>query len=45
MEKAFLIQRLRDHGWSVSETAKALAMPRSNLYKRIEKYGISREEQ
>jgi transcriptional regulator of acetoin/glycerol metabolism len=26
----------------VSETARKLNMPRSNLYKKIEKYGIAR---
>jgi two-component system nitrogen regulation response regulator NtrX len=27
----------------VSETARALKMPRSNLYKKIERYGLKRE--
>jgi transcriptional regulator of acetoin/glycerol metabolism len=26
----------------VSETARKLSMPRSNLYKKIEKYGLER---
>jgi two-component system nitrogen regulation response regulator NtrX len=42
-EKSFLIQKLREHDWNVSETARAIKMPRSNLYKKIERYGISRE--
>jgi two-component system nitrogen regulation response regulator NtrX len=42
-EKNFLTQQLREHDWNVSETARALKMPRSNLYKKIERYGISRE--
>jgi two-component system nitrogen regulation response regulator NtrX len=42
-EKNFLTQQLRDHDWNVSETARALKMPRSNLYKKIERYGLSRE--
>jgi two-component system nitrogen regulation response regulator NtrX len=42
-EKNFLIQQLRDHDWNVSETARALKMPRSNLYKKIERYGLTRE--
>jgi transcriptional regulator of acetoin/glycerol metabolism len=29
----------------VSETARKLDMPRSNLYKKIEKYGLSRERE
>jgi two-component system nitrogen regulation response regulator NtrX len=42
-EKAFLQQKLREHDWNVSETARALKMPRSNLYKKIERYGLTRE--
>ncbi|HUR95578.1 MAG TPA: sigma-54 dependent transcriptional regulator [Gemmatimonadales bacterium] len=41
-EKSFLVQRLREHDWNVSETARALKMPRSNLYKKIERYGLTR---
>ncbi len=43
-EKAFLVAKLREHDWNVSETARALDMPRSNLYKKIERYGLSRDE-
>jgi len=42
-EKTFLVQQLREHDWNVSETARALRMPRSNLYKKIERYGLTRE--
>ena len=42
-EKSFLVQKLREHDWNVSETARALKMPRSNLYKKIERYGLTRE--
>ena len=42
-ERAFLLQKLRQHDWNVSETARALAMPRSNLYKKIERYQLNRE--
>ena len=42
-EKLFLITKLREHEWNVSETARVLEMPRSNLYKKIERYGLSRE--
>ncbi len=42
-EKQFLLQKLREHDWNVSETARAIKMPRSNLYKKIERHGISRE--
>ncbi|MEA2714137.1 MAG: two-component system, NtrC family, nitrogen regulation response regulator NtrX, partial [Gemmatimonadales bacterium] len=42
-EKTFLTQKLKEHDWNVSETARSLKMPRSNLYKKIERYGLSRE--
>jgi len=43
-EKSFLAAKLKEHDWNVSETARALKMPRSNLYKKIERYGLVREE-
>ena len=42
-ERAFLLAKLREMDWNVSETARALDMPRSNLYKKIERYGLTRE--
>jgi two-component system nitrogen regulation response regulator NtrX len=42
-EKGFLVQKLREHDWNITETAKALQIPRSNLYKKIERYGLNRE--
>ncbi len=42
-ERAFLLAKLREHDWNVSETARALDMPRSNLYKKIERYALTRE--
>jgi two-component system nitrogen regulation response regulator NtrX len=42
-EKNFLTQKLKEHDWNVSETARSLKMPRSNLYKKIERYGLTRE--
>ena len=43
-ERAFLQSKLREHGWNVAETARALDMPRSNLYKKIEKYRLARDD-
>jgi two-component system nitrogen regulation response regulator NtrX len=43
-ERAFLLAKLREANWNVSETARLLDMPRSNLYKKIERYGLAREE-
>jgi two-component system nitrogen regulation response regulator NtrX len=42
-ERAFLLTKLQEHDWNVSETARTLQMPRSNLYKKIERYGLGRE--
>ncbi|MBA3466036.1 MAG: sigma-54-dependent Fis family transcriptional regulator [Gemmatimonadaceae bacterium] len=42
-ERAFLLGKLREFDWNVSETARAVEMPRSNLYKKIERYSLSRE--
>jgi two-component system nitrogen regulation response regulator NtrX len=42
-ERAFLMAKLRAFDWNVSETARALDMPRSNLYKKIERYALTRE--
>ncbi|MGH7567504.1 MAG: helix-turn-helix domain-containing protein, partial [Gemmatimonadales bacterium] len=42
-ERDFLAAKLKDHDWNVSETARSLDMPRSNLYKKIERYGLGRE--
>jgi two-component system nitrogen regulation response regulator NtrX len=42
-ERAFLLAKLREFDWNVSETARVLDMPRSNLYKKIERYRLTRE--
>jgi two-component system nitrogen regulation response regulator NtrX len=42
-ERAFIVQKLRENDWNVSETARILDMPRSNLYKKIERYELVRE--
>jgi two-component system nitrogen regulation response regulator NtrX len=42
-EKLFLVRKLREHEWNVTATAKAIETPRSNLYKKMEQYGIERE--
>jgi hypothetical protein len=41
-ERAFILQKLRENDWNVAETAREVVdMPRSNLYKKIEKYGLA----
>jgi two-component system nitrogen regulation response regulator NtrX len=41
-ERAFLLAKLNEHDWNVSETARRLDMPRSNLYKKIERLKLMR---
>ncbi len=43
-ERAYILGKLRENEWNVSETARSIDMPRSNLYKKIEKFGLVREE-
>jgi two-component system nitrogen regulation response regulator NtrX len=42
-ERVYILQKLRENDWNVAETARRIDMPRSNLYKKIEKYGLVRE--
>jgi two-component system nitrogen regulation response regulator NtrX len=42
-ERAFIIAKLEENDWNVAATAKAIDTPRSNLYKKLEAYGIRRE--
>lgn len=43
-ERSFILARLRAHDWNIAETARVLGIPRSNLYNKIDKFGIKREE-
>jgi len=43
-ERAYLIRQLQRHGWNVAATARTIQTPRSNLYKKIEAYGLKRED-
>ncbi len=43
-ERSFLVQKLRESRWNISATAAAIGTPRSNLYKKLEQYGISQEK-
>ena len=43
-ERAFLVDKLREHGWNISKTAELIDTPRSNLYKKLEQYQIRQED-
>jgi two-component system nitrogen regulation response regulator NtrX len=42
-ERSYLVAKLQEHDWNVAATSKAIDTPRSNLYKKLEAYGIDRE--
>ncbi|MGH9330806.1 MAG: sigma-54-dependent transcriptional regulator [Vicinamibacterales bacterium] len=42
-ERRFIVQKLRENGWNISKTAEVIDTPRSNLYKKLEQYGIRQE--
>ena len=42
-ERAYLVQKLRENGWNISKTAEVIETPRSNLYKKLEQYGIKQD--
>jgi two-component system nitrogen regulation response regulator NtrX len=42
-EREFLVQKLRENGWNISKTAEVIGTPRSNLYKKLEQYAITQE--
>lgn len=42
-EQTFIEHKLRENDWNITETARSVGMPRSNLYKKINKYGLERE--
>jgi len=43
-EKIFILRKLREFRWNISRMAKAIDTPRSNLYKKMEQYGITRDQ-
>ena len=43
-ERVFIMRKLKENRWNISKTARAIDTPRSNLYKKLEQYGISRDQ-
>lgn len=39
-EKEFILAKLEENGWNISQTAREIDTPRSNLYKKLDQYGI-----
>jgi len=43
-EKAFIVSKLEANEWNISKTAKEIDTPRSNLYKKLEQYGLAKSD-
>jgi two-component system nitrogen regulation response regulator NtrX len=43
-ERSFLVSKLRENSWNISQTAQVIGTPRSNLYKKLEQYQIAQEK-
>ena len=39
-EKDFIVAKLQKNNWNISQTAREIDTPRSNLYKKLAQYGI-----
>ena len=39
-ERDFILAKLKENNWNISQTAREIDTPRSNLYKKLEHYGI-----
>ncbi len=39
-EKRFILAKLEKNNWNISQTAREIDTPRSNLYKKLSQYGI-----
>jgi two-component system nitrogen regulation response regulator NtrX len=43
-ERMFILRKLEENDWNVTQTAQSIDTPRSNLYKKLDQYQIRRED-
>ncbi len=43
-EKEYLLKKLEEHRWNVSQTAEAIGIERSHLHRKIRAYGVEQEK-
>jgi transcriptional regulator of acetoin/glycerol metabolism len=43
-ERERILQALRGARWNVSVVSRSLGIPRNTLYRKLERYGLTREE-
>ncbi len=39
-EREFLLNKLKENNWNILQTARKIGTPRSNLYKKMKRYGL-----
>jgi two-component system nitrogen regulation response regulator NtrX len=44
MEKKYILRKLQETHWNISQTAQLLGIERTNLHKKLKQLGISRDE-
>ena len=44
-EKLYIVAKLAENGGNVTRTAEAVETPRSNLYKKMDRYGLKKREE
>ena len=44
-ERKYILLTLKKHNWKISATANALGIDRSNLFKKMRKYGLNNYSQ
>jgi DNA-binding NtrC family response regulator len=42
VERDYILRKLEEHDWNVTQTAQALGLERTNLHKKIRQHGLSR---
>ena len=44
VERDYILQKLEEHDWNITQAAQALGVERTNLHKKIRQHGLSRGE-
>ena len=42
VERDYIVQKLEEHDWNITQAAQALGVERTNLHKKIKQHGLSR---
>jgi DNA-binding NtrC family response regulator len=44
VERDYILKKLEEHDWNITQAAQALGVERTNLHKKIKQHGLSRAE-